>query len=175
MSGSDDFRKAFGVGQGDSSTGRFRERVGSEGKRETEGVKAIQFVGTPDYQPYGYMPQGTDTCELIWYDTMRQEAREGTFWHYKTLMRVGYSETDPARGGMALVLYLADVNILIEGYHLYPLMERLRSYECAQIEQHSPYRHAKVSPEQLIADGETVIKSVSIDQGMLFTAPAVRN
>lgn len=173
MSGSDDFRKAFGIGQ--EPRQGFRDRVSSDARLTTEDSRSIQFVGCPDYQPFGYMPQGTDTCELIWYDAMRHEAREGTFWHYKTLMRVGYSETDPARGGIALVLYLADVNIMIQGYHLYPLMNRLRSYECAQIEQYSPRHHMKVSQDQLISDGEAVITSVTIDQGMLFTAPAVRN
>ena len=172
MSGSDDYRKAFGIGQEDSGKG-FRERLG--GSPYPESAKAMQFAGSDDYRPFGYMPQGTDTCELIWYDHMRQEAREGTFWHYKTLMRVGYSETDPARGGMVLVLYLADVNIMIEGFNLYPLMERLRSYECAQIEQYSPRRHASVSKEQLIEDGETVITGVTVDQGMLYTAAAVKN
>ena len=171
MSGSDDFRKALGIGP--ESTPGFRDRVAGDNRPEP--AKAMQFAGTEGYRPFGYMPQGTDTCELIWYDAMRQEAREGTFWHYKTLMRVGYSETDPARGGMALVLYLADVNIMIEGYHLYPLMDRLRSYECGLIEQYSPHRHATVSPEQLIEDGETLVRSVTVDQGMLFTSKAVKN
>lgn len=168
---SDELDDIFGKGR----EGGFRGRVGGRDQTDQTASDALQYAGSSGYRPYGYRPKGTDSCELIWYDTMRGEAREGTFWHYKTLMRVGYSETDPAQGGMTLVLYLADVNIMIEGYHLYPLMDRLRSYECAQIEQYSPRLHASVSPEQLIAEGETYIRSVTMDQGMLFTSQAVRN
>lgn len=150
MSG-DEFRRAFGVDPAAAGhhTARVDERRGVASSTDMK----IQFAGSEDYRPYGWKPQGTDTCEIIWYDSARQEAREGTFWHYKTLLRVGYQETDPAQGRMAVVLYLADVNILIEGYNLYPMMERLRAYECAQMEQFSPRRHHMASKEQLIKDG----------------------
>lgn len=173
MSGTDKYRRGFSSGamSGDPFD---RDRQQPDGDPFARG-KSIQFAGTPEYHPYGWKPQGTETCEVIWYDTMRQEAREGTFWHYKTLLRVGYQETDLSSGRMALVLYLADVNVLIEGHHLYPLMERLRSYECAQIEQFSPHRHSMANQKQLIEDRQTIITNVTMDAGVLFTSNAVKN
>jgi hypothetical protein len=169
----DDFRRAFGVDP--TASGHHTARLEEQRGDARTSDQKIQFAGSSAYQPYGWKPQGTDICDIIWYDTARQEAREGTFWHYKTLLRVGYQETDPTQGRMTLVLYLADVNIMIEGYNLYPLMDRLRAYECAQIEQFSPHRHGMASKEQLIEDGETVITNVITDLGMLYTSKAVQN
>ena len=55
------------------------------------------------------------------------------------------------------------------------LMDRIRNYECAHIEQYSRRHHAEIELDHLIADEETVITRVQTDKGLLYTSKAVKN
>lgn len=175
MSGNEEFRRAFSVDPLARSTTSHSDRVTGSVSEPHKNDNKTLFAGSAPYHPYGWMPRGAQSCEIIWYDTQRDEARQGTFWEYKTLLRVGYQEIAPSSGHMMLMLFLADVNIMIEGFHLYPLIERIRARECTQIEQYSLRHHQAVMAEKLVEDGETVISSVQTDLGLLHTSNAVKN
>ena len=174
MNSRDDMRRAFGNSPfGDNPS--HADRVTGEDAKGSGRDEHIQFAGSGEYRPFGWKPRGAQSCEIIWYDPQRGEARAGMVWEYRTLLRIGYEEINPAVGQMTVLLYLADVNVMIEGYHLYPLIERLRSRECAMIEQLSSRRHSLVQAHELVERGDTIIERVQTDLGLLYTSNAVRN
>lgn len=148
------------------------EPADEAGRRRTR--PDVTLVGSTDYKPYGYRILGSDSCRLNWWDEERGDRRVGTSFHYRTLLRIGWDEIDPGSGLMMMYLFLADMNYQIDGYHLWPLIDRLSGYECAEMTVFSPRVH-RAALKELLAQGETVLTKVQSSDGLLMTSKAVRN
>lgn len=131
-------------------------------------------VGSTDYKPYSYFIQGAESCRINWWDNQRGDRRSGTSFHYRTLVRIGWDEVQPGSGMMMMYLFLADVNYQLDGYHLWPLIDCLSHFECAEMNVFSPAVH-RATMGELLSLGEPILTRVQSSDGLLMTSQSVQN
>lgn len=158
--------------EGEVARSHARRADVEEPQRRTR--KEPVAIGSTDYKPYRYLIGGAESCRINWWDEQRGDRRGGTSFHYRTLVRIGWDEIEGSGGRMLMTLFLADVNYLIEGHHLWPLIDTLSHFECAEMNVYSPAVH-RVPVGQLLTLGEPVLTRVQSSDGLLMTSQAVRN
>lgn len=173
MSGEHDkLRRDYGGNP--SSPLNYQERVGGQHSDSQTRRKKVHYSGDEIYRPFGYITGGSECCAVTYYDVTRRNLRGVIDFEYRTRLHTELIHMDE-RGQMLMIIYLADINLMITGYYLETLRERVRHRECAEIEQYCPSLHGTELQANLIADGQPIITAIEKDNGLMYHSDALKN